>query len=73
MDGQLCYKADLDRLRDKVDKKKMVEEGFVFMLDYNEDRMVEVVGAEDNNGYSSFLREDAMIHVQTVGKTYELR
>ena len=45
VDGQLCYKADVDRFSDKVlDKKKIVTEGLVILLDYNKNRMVEVGG-----------------------------
>ena len=73
MDGQLCYQADLESLRDEVedkkatvvDKKKVVTEGLVFWLDYNENRMVEE-GGKQKDGH-----EDAVIHIGTIGKNYE--
>ena len=74
MDGQLCYQADVERFRDKVeDKKKVVTEGLVFWLDYNENRMVESVRNIGMDEDSSLLgkkeqHEDAMIYVETVGR-----
>ena len=69
LDGQLCYQADLDRFRNMVDKKKIATEGFVFLLDYNENRMVD-------NGEHSFLLQkndkEAMIYVQTIGENNKL-
>ena len=74
VEGQLCYQADLDRVRDEVEREKIVSEGFVFLMDYNEDRMVEVSGMDQNMEEGSSLlgkkksHEDAMIYVETVGK-----
>ena len=73
LDGQLCYKADLNSIRDQVDKKMMVTEGFVFLLDYNENRVVEESDDEDLMEGSTLLskkegHKDAMIYVETVGK-----
>ena len=67
VDGQLCYQADVDRFRDKVkDKKKAVTEGLVFVLDYNENRMVEVGGEQ----YSSTKKkEDHILYIGTIGKS----
>ena len=65
LDGQLCYQADLDRFRNMVDKKEIATEGFVFLLDYNENRMLD-------NGEDNFLlqknEKEAMIYVQTIGE-----
>ena len=70
MDGQLCYQADVEkRLREEeerlnktrdevVDKRKAVTEGLVFVLDYNENRMVDVGSYED----------DSVILIGTIGK-----
>ena len=65
VEGQLCYQADVDRFRDEVEREKIVSEGFVFLLDYNEDRMgtVGVVEEDMEEGNA-----DAMIYVETVGK-----
>ena len=67
VDGQLCYQADVDRFRDKVkDKRKAVTEGLVFLLDYNENRMVEVRGKQ----YSSTKKkEDHILYIGTIGKS----
>ena len=67
MDGQLCYQADVDRLLDednktkvveKVDMEKFVTKGLFFVLDYNENRMVDVGSYED----------DGVILIGTIGK-----
>ena len=78
MDGQLCYEADVEkRLREEeerlnktrdevVDKRKAVTEGLVFVLDYNENRMVDVGGME----YSSTKKkEDHILYIGTIGKS----
>ena len=71
LDGQLCYQADLDRFRNMVDKKKIATEGFVFLLDYNENRMLGNAEPQD-----SFLlqknEKEAMIYVQTIGENIKL-
>ena len=77
LDGQLCYQADVNKLREKVDKKKMVTEGLVFLLDYNENRMVEVEHEEDMKDDSFLLgkkegQENALIYIETVGKNCSL-
>ena len=74
LDGQLCYQADLDKFNDevKVNKKKMLTEGFVFLLDYNEDRMVnEGVENRVDKDLSSIGRKDdkdVMIYADTIGE-----
>ena len=65
VEGHLCYQADLDRFRDEVEREKIVSEGFVFLLDYNEDRMV-TVGAEEEDMEEG--NADAKIFVETVGE-----
>ena len=72
-DGQLCYQADLNRIKDQVDKKMMVTKGFVFLLDYNENRDVKENYDEDMKDRSLPLdkkegHEDALIYIETVGK-----
>ena len=66
MDGQLCYKADMNMFRDEVDKTKYATEGFVFFLDNNENRMVEV-GEELKKKERS---DESIIYIETVGKSY---
>ena len=68
MDGQLCYQADVEKLNKTkvVDKKKAVTEGLVFVLDYNENRMVKVGGEQ----YSSTKnKEDHILYIGTIGKS----
>ena len=64
VDGQLCYKADVNKFRNKVDKKRITAEGFVFILDYNDNRMVEVPGNQEKQEMS----EESMIYIETIGK-----
>ena len=65
MDGQLCYQADVDRLRDNVvDKKKIVSEGLVFLLDYNENRMVQ----QSFSSRKKKVHNDHAVYFGTVGK-----
>ena len=78
LDGQVCYQADLtkDKIRDMVDKRKIATDGFVMLLDYNENRMVEL-GDDLEIGEDSPLlgkREedkDVMLYVETVGKNLQ--
>ena len=67
MDGQLCYQADVESLLDEdnktkvvdnVDREKFVTKGLFFVLDYNENRMVDVGSHED----------DGVILIGTIGK-----
>ena len=75
MDGQVCYQADvtLDNITNMVDKRKIATEGFVMLLDYNENRMVELGDDLDSGEDSTPLQErkvqkDIMLYVETVGK-----
>ena len=78
LDGQVCYQADLtnDKIRDMVDKRKIATDGFVMLLDYNENRMVELGDLGRRGGGDTTLlgkREidnDVMLYVETVGKNY---
>ena len=69
----------MERFRDEVEKRKIVSEGLVLLLDYNEDRMVEVGGGNQNKQESSSLlakkkgHEDVVIYVETVGENYKLK
>ena len=73
MDGQVCYQADIamDKIRDLVDKTKIATDGFMMLLDYNENRMVEL-GGLDSGKDSTLLgkrekHKDMMLYVETVG------
>ena len=46
MEGQLCYQADVEKLKEKVDweneKDKIMTSGFMLILDHNEDRSLDM-------------------------------
>ena len=56
LDGQLCYKVDVNEIKNKVDKNKMEYHGIEFLLDYNFDRMAILVDDKD----STFI-DDSML------------
>ena len=75
MDGQVCYQADLtmDNITDMVDKRKIATEGFVMLLDYNENRMVGLsddleIGEDSPLLGKREVDKDVMLYVETVGK-----
>ena len=77
MDGQLCYQADVESLLDEVedktkkvvDKKKIVTEGLVFFLDYNENRMVEVGKEKFSTTSKKDSHDNVIILIGTIGKS----
>ena len=78
LDGQVCYQADIamDKIRDMVDKRKIATDGFVMLLDYNENRMVEL-GDLDIRKDSTLLgkreaNKDMMLYIETVGKNCDI-
>ena len=75
LDGELCYQADVNKLRDRVDRNKIASEGFVFLLDYNSDRMASVQHDDEKTGDEVPIFEkghgnsdQAMIYIETLGK-----
>ena len=71
LDGKLCYQADVHKLKKQVDwdkeKEKIVTSGFMFMLDYNEERGIQEVSKdkkEERIGYDKL----AMVYIDTLGK-----
>ena len=88
LDGKLCYQADVNKLKEQVDwekeKEKIVTSGFMFMLDYNEDRGIHEVSKnkkKERMGYDKLLdsnilgeenrkAEDgkSMVYIDTIGK-----
>ena len=68
LDGQLCYKVDVNELMNKVDKKKIASHGILLLLDYNLDRMIKAEGDNDSvfdeNGENS---KEAKIYIETLG------
>ena len=91
LDGQLCYRADVNKLKEKVawekERQKIITSGFMFVLDYNEDRNVvldlndEIEEVKVHNklmdsmilGDSSEKGDDkAMVYLETLGRNFEL-
>ena len=47
LNDQLCYEVDLNRFSNKSNIAKEVEVGFYFLMDYNEDRQVNIQSTSD--------------------------
>ena len=47
LNDQLCYQVDLNRVSNKSNIAKEVEVGFYFLMDYNEDRQVNIQSTSD--------------------------
>ena len=71
VDGQVCYQADVakDNITDMVDKRLIATEGFVMLLDYNENRMVDI-GKDSPLLRKREADKDMILYVETVGKNY---
>ena len=75
LNDQLCYEVDLNRFSNKDNIEKELNTGFIFMMDYNEDRQItfdEDYKEEDDFTFSShFVKSDyeqhATIHLDTIG------
>ena len=63
LDGQVCYQLDLQDVQDKIRLSKGEENGLTFVMDYNEDRMI-------NLPNSSTSTDEALIYVDTLGKNH---
>ena len=71
---QLCYEVDLNRFSNKDNIRNEMRLGFVFFMDYNEDRQVTFYRklAKDNIISSQFINTsatpEARIYINTIGK-----
>ena len=74
---QLCYEVDLNRFSNKSNIANELEVGFLFLMDYNEDRQVNIqsTSAEEikRSGMAANLVESdknqhAFIYLDTIGK-----
>ena len=81
LDGQLCYRADVNKFRQEVDRKKMVTDGLVIVLDYNSNRNTGAGEGKDVDtmGQQSSLQgkydgdkldQEAMIYIETIGENF---
>ena len=75
LNDQLCYEVDLNRFSSKNNIEKELELGFVFIMDYNEDRQVELQQGEDSQEDFNFVsridksdyNQHAIIYLNTIG------
>ena len=74
-DNQLCYEVDLNRIREKGNKKYELKSGFNFLMDYNEDRQVtfDKNMSQGEFGLASSLAQSeqshhAFVYLDTIGK-----
>ena len=75
LNDQLCYEVDLDKLLDKNDINNYLRLGFLFFLDFNEDRQVVFNKdfKEEKFGFTRRLDESnqddhAFIYLNTIGQ-----
>ena len=73
LNDQLCYEVDLNIFSDNDNINKELKNGFVFLLDYNEDRqkakyfMRPVVGNFFERMVTTDSRNHAIIYLNTIG------
>ena len=78
LNDQLCYEIDLHNITNEKPSNKDVKSGFVFVMDYNEDREGmskdnSTVEVDEEDGFVKILKEQvhdenhATIHLDTMG------
>ena len=79
--GRRCFQVDVNEFRDQVDDEKVVENGLMLVMDYNEDKMVTDLIHELELSLSNDLSEihkkhnekqEAMIYIETLGRAVAL-
>ena len=76
VNDQLCYEVDLNDFSIENNVDKMLESGFAFIMDYNEDRQVRFYSDNNkdaNEGLVNWISasdndEKAFIYLNTIGK-----
>ena len=79
LDGRLCYKVDVNSFVTEEGVKTGPGNGLTFVMDYNEDRMIETDmndmlddrNINENELYNRNklqMKSDAMIYINTLGK-----
>ena len=76
LNDQLCYEVDLNSFSNKNNIEKELKSGFIFMMDYNEDRQVtfekDHVKVDDGSFANQIMELDdterAFIYLDTIGK-----
>ena len=80
INDQLCYEVDLNRFSKDDNIEKELNLGFVFIMDYNEDRQVTFNKKKRKNQKNNVISlterivqfqdvNDASIYINTIGKT----
>ena len=77
LNDQLCYEVDLNRFANNNIEKDL-DLGFVFVMDYNEDRQVTFKGAEKANDSFTLVNkidksdenQHAFIYLDTIGMLF---
>ena len=77
IENQRCYQVDINEFKDKVNIKKAVEYGLIFLLDYNEERnpkiqsdnskvdaLNDLIGLQINNVETP----GATVYIETLGR-----
>ena len=75
LNDQLCYEVDLNNFSNKDNIERQLESGFLFIMDYNEDRQFTkfdfIMNEWDNNFISRIVESDvqsqAVIYFNTIG------
>ena len=81
LNDRLCFQVDVNEFTDQIDKQKAMKKGLIFFMDYNEDRMITERGNDIQAALTNDLydvqkkvdrKEDALIYIETIGKTNEI-
>ena len=83
LNDQLCYEVDLNMISNRDNIENELKTGFVFIMDYNEDRQVtfddqDTLLLEPDIGLASrIIQEDenkhAVIYLDTIGTDYKIQ
>ena len=76
LNDQICFEVDLDRFSNKNNIDMQLKLGFIFIMDYNEDRQVsydevDINFGNDRSFASNIVEADkdhAFIYLSTIGK-----
>ena len=75
LNDQLCYEIDLEKFKNEDNIEKDLNLGFVFVMDYNEDRQITFNEINDDLDEISLVgtdvetdhEENALIYLNTIG------
>ena len=79
--GRLCFQVDVNDFKDQVEDKKIIENGLMLVMYYNEDKMIRDNIYEVDKPLSNDLSElhkkhdeehEAMIYIETLGRVVVL-